>query len=100
MSELTKIAALLFRNLSDALLRTAYELEPSNSQATIIESIFVENPKLESIEVGDQVLSDVGKKRLWGTVRTIKGDFLEVENTVVKRSWGVTIDQVLYLKKG
>lgn len=42
MSELKEIAALLFKNLSEALLSTAYELESSNSQATIIESIFIE----------------------------------------------------------
>lgn len=71
--ELTRIAVKLFKNLSDALLRTAYELDPPNSQAPITESIFIENPKIES---------------------------LEVENSVVKRSWVVSIDRVLHLKKG
>lgn len=100
MSELKEIAAMLFKNLSEALLRTAYELEPSNSQATIIESIFIENPKIESLTTGDQVLFVTKKKRYWGQIISINGDLIEVENTVIKRSWVITIDQVLHLKKG
>lgn len=66
MSEIKEIAIKLFKNLSDALLRTAYELDPANSQASIIESIFVENPKIESLTTGDQVLILVKKKSILG----------------------------------
>lgn len=100
MSELKEIAVKLFKNLSDAFLRTAYELEPPNSQATIIESIFIENPKIESIEIGDQVLCLVKKQRYWGTVKSIKGDLIEAENLALKRSWVSTIDKIVHLKKG
>lgn len=100
MSELTEIAVKLFKNLSDAFLRTAYELEPPNSQATIIESIFIENPKIESIEIGDQVLCILPKNRLWGTVKSIKGELVEAENVAIKRSWVVPVDKIVHLKKG
>lgn len=100
MSELKEIAAMLFRNLSDAFLRTACELEPLNSQATISESIFIDNPKFASIEIGDLVLVIAQKKRIWATVIAIKGDVIEAENQVVKRSWMGTSDQVIKLKKG
>lgn len=99
MSEIKEIAIKLFKNLSDAFLRTAYELDPANSQASIIESIFVENPKIESLTTGDQVLVLVKKNRYWGSIISIKGDLIEVENSVVKRSWVVTIDQIIQLKK-
>lgn len=99
MSELKEIAALLFRHLSDALLRTAYELEPPNSQPSIIETKFVEKPKLESLTTGDHVLVSVKKKQYWGQIVSIKGDLIEVENKVIKQSWVVTIDQVLHLRK-
>ena len=98
--ELTNIAVKLFKNLSDALLRTAYELDPPNSQTPIIESIFIENPKIESLAIGDQVLFTSRKNRYWGQIISIEGDVIEVQNAVVKRSWTVTIDQVLHLKKG
>lgn len=100
MSELKEIAAKLFKNLSDAFLRTAYELEPSNSQASIIESIFIENPKIESLATGDQVLILVKKKRFWAQIISVKGDLIEVENKVIQQSWVVTIDQIIHLKKG
>lgn len=99
MSEIKEIAIKLFKNLSDAFLRTAYELDSANSQASIIESIFVENPKIESLTTGDQVLILVKKNQFWGTIICIKGDLIEVENSVVKRSWVVTIDKVIQLKK-
>lgn len=98
MSELKEIAALLFKNISDALLTTAYQISP-NSQASIIESIFVENPKIESLTTGDQVLILVKKNRFWASITSINGDLIEVENSVIKRSWTVTIDQVIHLKK-
>lgn len=97
--ELTKIAVRLFKNLSDALLRTAYELEPPNSQASISDSIFIENPKLESIEMGDKILFSTKKDRYWGTVIKIQGDIIEAENLAMKRTWIVTYDKVLHLKK-
>ena len=48
MSELTKIAAILFKNLSDALLTTASEINKLNTSASPL-SQANENPELVSI---------------------------------------------------
>lgn len=86
MSELTKIASILFKNLSDALLSTASELSRLDNPAPLSQA--EENPELVSLEspkftkrdnykIGDRIMV-----MLSGGMHPVKMRVLEVQCSV------------------
>ena len=95
MSELTKIASILFRNLSDALLATASQLAKADSPLSQAE--FVESPKLESLEIGNFVIVNYKKRRIGGNILAISdGGNIKLHNAVIPITVTVDISQVVY----
>lgn len=103
MSELTEIAILLFRNLSDALLTTASQLSGAKpfTQAKPQPEI-LENPDLESLAVGDFVFIEIiyrkQPKRCAGVITKIIGEEITVTNDVTQKEWIVTAANIVYLQ--
>jgi hypothetical protein len=101
MSELTEIAAILFRNLSDAFLTTANQLSSSKpfTQAKPKPEV-VENPDFASLEIGDFIyFSTIHRnqpKRCAGIITDISGEEITVTNDVLNKTWKTTPDQVVY----
>lgn len=98
MSELTEIAVVILKHLSDALLSASYELSKSKKSDSIIASTFIENPKIETLKTGDHVLFSVKNRRYWGTITLINGDKVELQNRVLQRSWVIASNQILLLE--
>ena len=97
MSELTKIASILFKNLSDALLATASQL--SQADVPLSQTEFIEKPKLESLEIGDFVICNYRKRRIGGNITAIADDGrITVFNAVLDKSIVATIADVVYQK--
>jgi len=103
MSELKEIAALLFRNLSDALLATAKQLSDSKPFTKAnLDTQIIEKPNLASLKVGYFVhISIIYRKqpsRGAGTITSIEGGKITVTNDVAGKEWVVAIENVLYLE--
>ena len=103
MSELKEIAALLFRNLSDALLTTAKQLSDSKPFTKAnLDTQIIEKPNLASLKVGDFVFISVlyrkQQTRGAGNITAINGDKITVTNDVAGKEWIVAIENVLYLQ--
>jgi hypothetical protein len=99
MDRITKLIVIISRNLSKALESIAFELEPPLSQAE--NSNLATLNKLKSdfvaLEIGVFVLfEDKNGNRYGGTIRKIDGDNLEIENTVLGKTWTISRLQVYY----
>lgn len=89
------------KNFSNALLQSVSEissLKKANSYPSIIKSNLVENPKIETLKIGDHVMIEARNKRYWGSITSIDGEKIELQNRVLKRSWVVSPDQILLLE--
>ena len=102
-----EVAIIFAKNFSDALLLSASQilkLKEANSQASIIESQKqpreIENPKLESLAIGDYVMISViyrkQSKRYGCTITNIEGEKITVTNEVIQKTSEVSPQQVLY----
>jgi hypothetical protein len=95
MSELTKIAAILFKNLSDALLATASQL--AKLDVPLSQTEFEENPKTASLKIGDFVICNYKKRRIGGDIMAIaQTGEITVFNQVMGKTIVVTISQIVY----
>ena len=98
-----EIAIIFAKNFSDALLQSASDLtklKQANSQSSIIKSQMIENPKIESLKIGDVVIISViyRKKnaRYGGKITNIDGDKITVNNDVLGKNWVVGITNILF----
>lgn len=98
MSELTEIAVVILKHLSDALLSASYELSKSKKSDAIIASSKTEEAILN---VGVHVMFQLKNGKKYGaTVNKIDGDRLEVENKVLDKSWTISTSDVIEISKG
>lgn len=93
MSELTEMAVIILKHLSDALLSAANEISKSKNPDPIIAS---SKREPVSLNVGVHVIFQLKNgKRYGATVNKIDGDRLEVENKVIGKSWTISKSDVL-----
>jgi hypothetical protein len=95
MSELTKIAAILFKNLSDALLATSSQL--AKLDMPLSQTEFEENPEIASLKIGDFVICNYKNRRIGGDIMAIaQTGEITVFNAAMDKTIVVTISQVVY----
>jgi len=95
MSELTKIAAILFKNLSDALLATASQL--NKLDVPLSQTEFEENPKIASLKIGDFVIANYKSRRIGGDILAIaETGKITIFNQAMNKTIVVTINQIVY----
>ncbi|TYQ29445.1 hypothetical protein PseudUWO311_00675 [Pseudanabaena sp. UWO311] len=98
MSELTEIAAIILKHLSDAMLSAASELSKGKNSDPIIES---SKPETAILNVGCHVIFDLKNGKRYGAiVNKLDGDRLEVENKEIGKSWTISISDVIQVVKG
>jgi hypothetical protein len=98
MSELTEIAAIILKHLSDAMLSAASELSKGKNSNPIIES---SKPETAILNVGSHVIFELKNGKRYGAiVNKLNGDRLEVENKEIGKSWTISISDVIQVVKG
>jgi len=94
MSELTKIASILCKHLSDALLSAASELSRDTSEKNPI--IVSSKPNIASLAIGNHVTFELRSgKRYGGKVVKIDGGLVDIENEAISKSWTISTSQVI-----
>lgn len=98
MSELTEIAVIILKHLSDALLSASHELSKSKKSDAIIAS---SKPEEASLNVGVHVMFQLKNGKKYGaTVNKIDGDRLDVENKVLGKNWTISKSDVIDISLG
>jgi len=99
MSELTKIASILCKHLSDALLSAASELSRDISENNpIIVSL---KPNIASLAIGNHVTFVLRSgKKYGGKVVRIDGDLIDIENEPMAKSWTISTSQIFDISDG
>ena len=98
MSELTEIAAIILKHLSDALLSASHEISKQKKSDPIIES---SKPETAILNVGCHVMFELKNGKRYGAiVNKLDGDRLEVENKEICKSWTISISDVIQVVKG
>ncbi|WP_103668426.1 hypothetical protein [Pseudanabaena sp. BC1403] len=98
MSELTEIAAIILKHLSDAMLSAASELSKGKNSNPIIES---SKPETAILNVGSHVIFELKNGKRYGAiVNKLDGDRLEVENKELGKIWTISTSEIVQISKG
>jgi hypothetical protein len=98
MSELTEIAAIILKHLSDALLSASHEISNKKKSDPIIES---SKPETAILNVGSHVMFELKSGKRYGAiVNKLDGDRLEVENKELGKVWTISTSEIVQISKG